>query len=319
MGEVMDQPLVSVIMNCFNGEQYLQEAIDSIYAQDYSHWEIVFYDNASTDRSAEIARRCDKRLCYFRSNATIPLGAARNEAIARAHGELVAFLDTDDRWLPAKLSTQVDVFLQHADVDFVYSNFYFLPSPGDHRYLGYSKPQPHGRVFRSFLRHYPVNLQTVMLRLSALERLSTLFDPSLNMSEEYDLFMRLLHSSNAHYVDAPLAVYRIHSGMASIKFADKYPEEYRYILNKLRDLEPFFDRTYAAELRYLGAKIGYWQAVAEMQKDNALKARQALGPHKWVSPLFFAIYCATYLPVVFWRKLHELRFTISDIMKKLCW
>ncbi len=319
MGEVMGQPLVSVIMNCFNGEQYLQEAIDSIYAQDYSHWEIVFYDNASTDRSAEIARRYDKRLCYFRGNTTVSLGAARNEAMARARGQLVAFLDTDDRWLPTKLSAQVGVFLEHTDVDFVYSNFYFLRSPSDRRYLGYSKPQPQGRVFRSFLRHYPANLQTVIVRASALVKLSTLFDPGLDVSEEYDLFMRLLHSSNAHYIDAPLAVYRIHSGRASIKFADKYPKEYRYILNKLRDLEPFFDQTYASELRYLGAKIGYWQAVAEMQKGNALKARQALAPHKRVSPLFFAIYCATYLPAVCWRKLPELRFAISDILKKLCW
>lgn len=303
----MEQPLVSVIMNCFNGEQYLQEAIDSIYAQDYSHWEIVFYDNASTDRSAEIAGRYDKRLRYFRGNATIPLGAARNEAIARARGELVAFLDTDDRWLPAKLSTQVSVFLGHAGIDFVYSNFYFLRSPGDRRYLGYSKPQPQGRVFRSFLRHYPVNLQTVMVRTSALMKLNILFDPVLDMAEEYDLFMRMLYSSNAHYIDVPLAVYRVHPGMASVRFADKSPEENRYVLNKLRALEPCFEETYAAEVRYLGAKIGYWQAAVEMRKGNVLKARQALSPHKGVSPLFFAIYCITYLPAVFWRKLHELR------------
>lgn len=315
----MDRPLVSVIMNCLNGERYLREAIDSIYAQDYPRWEIVFYDNASTDRSAEIAGRYDERLRYFRGAVTIPLGAARNEAITRARGELVAFLDTDDRWLPAKLSTQVSMFLEHADVDFVYSNFYFLRSPGDRRYLGYSRPQPQGRVFRSFLRNYPANLQTVMVRMSALAKLNALFDPRLDVSEEYDLFMRLLHSGNAHYVDAPLAVYRIHPGMASIKSVDKYPEEVRYILNKLRGLEPCFDQAYAAELRYLGAKIGYWQAVAEMQKGDARKARQALSPHKWMSPLFFAIYCATFFPAVIWRKLHELRFAIGDITRKLRW
>ena len=311
----MDQPLVSVIMNCFNGEQYLQEAIDSIYAQDYSHWEIIFYDNASTDRSAEIARRYDARLSYFCGEATIPLGAARNVAISHARGDLVAFLDTDDRWLPTKLSTQVGVFLQYDDVDFVYSNFYFRRSPDDRRYLGHSKPQPQGKVFRSFLRYNPVNLQTVMIRMSALMRLDTLFDPILSMSEEYDLFMRLLHSGNAHYIAAPLAVYRIHSGMASIKFADKYPEECRYILTKLHDLEPLFEQKYAAELGYFGAKIGYWQAVAEMQKGNALKAQQALSPHKWVSPLFFLIYCSTYLPAGFWCKLYEFRFEIRHITK----
>ncbi len=306
--ETAQQPLVSIVMNCYNGEQYLREAIDSIYAQDYGRWEIVFYDNASTDRSAEIASRYDERLRYFRGDVTISLGAARNEALTRARGELVAFLDTDDRWLPAKLSTQVGLFLERADVDFVYSNFYFLRSPGNRRYPGYSRPQPQGNVFRSFLRHYPVNLQTVMVRTSALRKLNTLFDPGLDMAEEYDLFMRLLHSSDAHYIDAPLAVYRIHPGMASVRFADKSPEENRYVLNKLRALEPCFDETYAAEMRYLEAKIGYWQAAVEMQKGNALKARQALSPHRWTNPLFFLIYCVTYFPAGIWRKLHELRF-----------
>lgn len=315
--EQVQRPLVSVIMNCFNGERYLREAIDSIYNQDYSHWEIVFYDNASTDRSAEIAGRYDERLRYFRGDVTIPLGAARNEAITRARGELVAFLDTDDAWLSSKLSSQVNVFLEHADIDFVYSNFYFLRSPRERRYPGYSRPQPQGRVFRSFLRHYPVNLQTVMVRASALAKLNTMFDTRLNLSEEFDLFMRLLHSGNAHYIDTPLAVYRIHSGMASIRYAGSYPGEVRYILNKLRDLEPGFDRTYAAELRYLGAKIGYWQAVAEMQKGDVREARQALSPHRGVSPLFFAIYCATYLPAGFWRRLHRLRLVTGGIMRKL--
>ena len=59
------QPLVSVIMNCYNGEKYLREAIDSIYAQTYTNWEIIFWDNASTDNSAEIAKLSDSRLKYF--------------------------------------------------------------------------------------------------------------------------------------------------------------------------------------------------------------------------------------------------------------
>src|SRR3989338_4134513 len=77
-------PLVSVIMNCRNGERYLREALDSVYAQSYTNWEIIFWDNASTDGSADIAKSCGPKLRYFKSEQSFPLGKARNLAIAEA-------------------------------------------------------------------------------------------------------------------------------------------------------------------------------------------------------------------------------------------
>ena len=99
-------PKVSVIMNCLNGEKYLKEAIDSVYAQTYKDWEIIFWDNASTDKSAEIAKSYDEKLRYFRGEETIPLGAARNKAVSKAKGDWLAFLDCDDLWFPDKLEKQ---------------------------------------------------------------------------------------------------------------------------------------------------------------------------------------------------------------------
>src|SRR5262245_45505527 len=104
-------PLVSVIVNCFNGEEYLQEAIESVYAQTYNNWEIVLWDNASSDSSATIARTFDGRLRYFRSEQHCSLGAAREKALNQTRGDLIAFLDTDDSWLPDKLERQVSVML----------------------------------------------------------------------------------------------------------------------------------------------------------------------------------------------------------------
>ncbi len=68
------RPKVSVIMNCFNSEKYLREAIDSVYAQTYKDWEIIFWDNASTDHSKEIAKSYDNKLKYSRGKETVPLG-----------------------------------------------------------------------------------------------------------------------------------------------------------------------------------------------------------------------------------------------------
>ena len=106
-------PEVSVIMNCYNCSKYLKEAIDSVYAQTYQDWEIVFWDNASSDNSAEIAKRYNNKLKYFHAEITIPLGQARNRAIEKAKGKYIAFLDCDDVWLPEKLEKQVKVFCKN--------------------------------------------------------------------------------------------------------------------------------------------------------------------------------------------------------------
>lgn len=302
-----DEPLVSIIMNCRNGESYLREAIDSIFAQTYGNWEIIFFDNASTDGSAAIARSYGEKLRYYHSTQSMPLGAARNAAIANAQGELIAFLDTDDRWLPDKLALQAAVFRDDPKTDFVYSNYYVLLASTGRATLGLRRPQPEGEVFGAFLRHYPVNLQTVMLRSSSLRKLNDLFDPTLEVSEEYDLFMRLLYVSKAHYLNQPTAVYRVHDSMSSIRHIDKYPVENNYILGKLRSMIPDLEARYPDEVAYLKAKIGYWHAVAYMHKGNSMQARKALISYKWTKPVFFALYFATYLPSAVWNSLLRLK------------
>jgi len=112
-----EEPLVSVVINCYNGEKYLKEAIDSVYEQTYQNWEIIFWDNASTDRTAEIAKSYDEKLKYFRSKKTTILGKARVEATQVAKGDYLAFLDADDIWLKNKLSEQMAFFEDNVKCD----------------------------------------------------------------------------------------------------------------------------------------------------------------------------------------------------------
>ena len=103
-----NRTLVSVLMNCFNGQRYLQKALDSILAQTYQNWELIFWDNQSEDKSAEIFKSYkDKRFKLFYSSKHTILYEARNKAIQKANGDLIAFLDTDDYWLPEKLEKQI--------------------------------------------------------------------------------------------------------------------------------------------------------------------------------------------------------------------
>ena len=310
MGNSKHMPLVSVIMNCLNGECYLREAIDSVFAQTYCEWEIIFFDNASIDNSGEIAQSYGDKLRYFRNAETIPLGVARNAAINSARGDLIAFLDTDDYWLPEKLEWQINQFLRQEEIDFSYGNFYFTHTGSNRKHLGFRIHQPQGQVFGSFLKYFPINLQTVVIRKSALNKLPELFDITLNLAEDYDLFMRLLYNSKAAYMERALAVYRMHLGMSSIRFAEKYPDEMVYCVEKLKALYPKLEQEFPSELAYLDAKIAYWRAKAFILQGQMGAAKMLLKPFKNNGLLFSGLYYATYLPAWLWMKLQDLRLIL---------
>jgi len=304
------RPVFSVIMNCLNGDPFLRQAIDSVYSQTFKDWEIIFWDNASTDRTAEIACSYGSQLRYFRSAESVSLGTARNLAVAKARGEFIAFLDSDDLWLPDKLKTQYQVFDRCPEIALIYGNLFYIDNKSASRRLAFTKEQPQGDVFRIFLKSYPINLQTVALRKVILDRLDEIFDPELHLSEEYDLFMRILHDYQAAYINEPLAMYRIHPGQTGTRFMEKYPEENLKVITKLHGMEKGFSDTYRSELEFLRAKIAYWEAKAAMQRNDPAGARRRLKAFKAVSPVFQALYYSTVLPSRLWLKLQDLRYRI---------
>lgn len=118
---------VSVIIPVFNAERYLGEAIESILGQDYDDVEIVVVDDGSTDRSADVAGQY-RRIRLIRQQNLGP-GAALNAGISSAGGELLAFLDADDRWEPMTLAKRVARFDDHPDLDMTYGNVLEFVSP----------------------------------------------------------------------------------------------------------------------------------------------------------------------------------------------
>ena len=103
--------LVSIIINCYNGEKYLKEALLSIKAQTYKNWELIFWDNRSTDNSVKILKSLKiKNLKYFLSKKHTSLYAARNLAIQKTNGEYIGFIDVDDLWEKNKLKQQIKHF-----------------------------------------------------------------------------------------------------------------------------------------------------------------------------------------------------------------
>ena len=121
----MKRPLVSVIINCHNGEQYLNQCIQSIINQTYKNLEIIFWDNNSADESLKIVSQfVDKRIKVFKTNKKLDLGTSRNKAIQKSSGDLITFLDVDDWYLPEKINLQVKIFEEKKDVGLVFTNYY---------------------------------------------------------------------------------------------------------------------------------------------------------------------------------------------------
>ena len=305
-----NDPLVSIIMNCRDSETYLQEAIDSVYAQSYKNWEIIFWDNASTDGSAAIAKSYDAKVRYFKNNRGLALGMARNLALAEAKGRYLVFLDCDDKWLPEKLKKQTNVLENREGIDFVYTNYFRMIMPQTGRLiLGLKGRQPEGDVFGRFLYNYPVNLQTVMLRMDVINKLNVKFDDQLELSEEFDFFMRILLKSKALYINEPLAIYRVHQNMSSLKLQYKYPAELEYIKDKFRRIDGAIEQKYRPSFRYFEAKVGYWCAKVEMERHNPKSARLKLAPYRFLDIRFFILYLCAYLPAWLWKWLHRYKLS----------
>lgn len=125
-------PLVSIIMPCYNAERYIAQSIDSVLAQTYDDWELLVTDDGSTDKSAEIVQGyCaqDNRIQLFKHGNNQGIAKARNTSLSQAKGRFVAFLDHDDLWTPDKLEKQVRCMLDN-DYPFTYTSYELIDNSG---------------------------------------------------------------------------------------------------------------------------------------------------------------------------------------------
>jgi glycosyltransferase involved in cell wall biosynthesis len=265
----MNTPLVSVLMNCYNGERYLKEAIDSVMAQTYENWEIVFWDNQSKDNTANIVKGYDdSRIKYFYAPSFTDVGEARNLALAQARGDWIGFLDVDDEWLPEKLSTQISRYQSEPDrsrIGIIYSTMY-------HRNWSDKIDPPQveedrcGNLFRENLANFKIWIPTALVRRSAIEELKLSFNSQLNVVEDFDFFIRIAHKYLALQIKEPLAIYRTHADNFTFRNCDLWFKEHFYIMQKVQEdlgldasyqpeLEAFYKRFMAVMLDHLQEEI----------------------------------------------------------------
>lgn len=298
-------PLVSVIMNCLNGEKYLREAIDSVYEQTYRRWEIVFWDNGSADRSAEVARSYDGRLRYFRGSETVPLGAARNFAVHQARGELLAFLDCDDVWFPYTLECQVELMFSGRYAA-TYGGFVCIDENGKElrRYIPNHRS---GNVFGVLLKQFAIGVPAVMLRRSALASAGLCFDKNTSASEEYCLFMQLAVELEFGVLNEVIAKYRVHEGSLTSKTIARWAEEREYTLNLICSRYPWIRERYHSGFREAYARARFYRAWYYMYRGEKRKARKELRPVIHVDYRYLALYALAFFPPAVWNWVQKVR------------
>ena len=296
-----ENPNVSVIMNCLNCEKYVKEAIDSVYAQTFTDWEIIFWDNASTDRSGEIAQSYDNRLRYFRGEKTVPLGAARNMALRQAKGEFIAFLDSDDLWLPEKLRKQLPLFERDSDIGLVFSDAIYFSDKGKRFQLYGNKKPPSGKIFPDLLKRYFLCLGTVVLKKDALIKIEEWFDERFTVAEEADIFMRISYKWNCDYADEPLVMYRMHENNLTSLMSDRLPKESELILEKLLRLNANIISKYKHEIDVMKANIQYGYAMEDFKLNRRKMVRKRLTPYLIIKKKLWIPYFVSFLPFSFYK------------------
>ena len=203
-------PLVSIIMNSYNGEKYLLQTLKSIIGQTYKNWELIFYDNFSTDNSLKIIKKLNnKKIKYFYSKKHLKLYHARNEAIKRANGKYICFLDTDDWWSKSKLQKQIMLFLNDKKVKFVYSNYYLYFQKKRKKKIFSKNFLPEGYMTQKLLDNYCTGILTVMLKKEIF--IKDIFNKSYNIIGDFEFFLRLSKKYKFKCIQQPLAYYRVHN------------------------------------------------------------------------------------------------------------
>lgn len=221
---VNDPPRFSVIMNVFNGEKYLEEAIESVLAQTFTDWDLLIWDDRSTDGCAEICRRYeDERIRYFLAPEHTPLGTARNLAMKEARAPWLAFIDQDDVWAPHKLREQNRLIEENRSgkLGLVYGRTMQLtvdgPGKDFDRWHEFSD-LPEGDICRDLIRMPSfVSLCSVVFLRTAVEELGGIPD-AIKYCPDYYLIVMVARNYHAACLQETCCWYRVHDSNMSVTY-----------------------------------------------------------------------------------------------------
>ena len=283
-------PLVSVIIPTFNREAYLREAIASVFAQSYSNWELIVVDDGSTDGTrADLVSLTDRRMHVVPLEHCGNPARLRNVALARAAGRYVAFLDSDDMWMPEKLELQIGDLMGHPDRRWSYTYCKRIDQ------YGAEVPLPRGKRWRPYAgcilealiaADAWVAMPAVVVEREAMRGIGG-FDETLLFCEDYDAWLRLSMRWPASVLARPLAVVCEHPGSSSkgrVESLECWVRVYQKLMADpaLRPMRRLCRRRYAYSAVFLA---NYYRGTASYARAFATLLRSF--PHRPAYPAWW--------------------------------
>ncbi len=222
---------VSVLMTAYNAGGFLKEAVDSILGQSFTNWELILFDNGSTDTSVAWIGSDDKRIRNFSSAENIGRTKALQFCLDLARFKYTAILDADDIALPSRFERQVAVLEADPSLVLVGSQYITI---GDSRGTTQSRGQISGHISDDLMaeRNYFVN-STTMFRTGVARQLGG-YNPIYEYAQDYDLFIRLATKGRCFIIDEPLIKFRRHT--------ESYTNQVTAKLSRTRDEYELFRR-----------------------------------------------------------------------------
>ena len=263
----MNSPAVSVIIPTYNRAQMLCEALASVRRQTVQDFEVLVVDDGSSDDTAAVAKAFAPQAIYLRQEHG-GVAAARNLGIRSARASYIAFLDSDDLWLPHKLERQLAFLREHPSVGLLYARMwsYHVDRPTERQL----EPRAVARSFDELLNGpNTVTTSTVIVRRECFDIVG-LFDPSLPTVEDHELWLRIAHRFPLAFLEEPVAEYRRHGGGFNADHAALYEGYRRFYELMLRDHRSRL-RNPKAATRQL-AKFEYLCGTAALKQGERQRA-----------------------------------------------
>jgi len=273
--------LVSIIVPTYNRAHLIEETIQSVIDQGYKNWELIIVDDGSIDDTKKKVEKCnDLRIRYFFIQHTGIIGAVRNFGIKNARGQFIAFLDSDDLWLPHKLEYQLDLLQKHPQAAFVFGH-------GEHFGSGAtSTPNLErlfvGRVYEPFLfeQRFIFYMPTLLFRKEVMDKIIAI-DESLFYGDDIDLFLRIAYAFEGIFSnDIIIKIRKAERSHSRNNELSAY-EEYLIMLKKhLHE-----NRLTLKQFSQLAAGHHYKLGLLYLQSGNARRAKKEFQNHIRLHPL----------------------------------
>lgn len=301
--------MISVIIPTYNSDKYICEAIESVLSQSYLNYEIIVVDDGSYDDTKSIIRdRYPLVRYYFTDNKGV--SSARNYGISMARGEYIAFLDSDDRWLPTKLEKQRSSFQKNPKLGMVFTENSFFNNVGViQERMNKRKRLMSGDIVRNIFLNSYVATPTVMVRKSIFDKVGW-FEEGLLIAEDDNMWMRIGMEYCVELIDEPLVQCRITEGSLSRKSHNIFSGIREHIGVIKKKYPSMYRRLGKSAIRKKYSALFFSEAYYSFSQD---KYREARGnfiksyfycPFK-LKPLLYLI--STFLPIWMIDKIRYLK------------